>query len=74
VQSLTQGLGSGGPDAQHAQAGWLIPQVDGQPWMTGPITGTLNPGAHPGSYNGQDAYANLLAVHGPRPEGVEVYP
>ena len=25
VQGLTQGLGSGGPDAQHAQAGWLVP-------------------------------------------------
>lgn len=25
VQALTQGLGSGGPDAAHAQAGWLVP-------------------------------------------------
>jgi len=25
VTGLTQGLGSGGPDAAHAQAGWLIP-------------------------------------------------
>lgn len=25
VQALTGGLGSGGPDAQHAQAGWLVP-------------------------------------------------
>lgn len=25
VTSLTGGLGSGGPDAAHAQAGWLIP-------------------------------------------------
>ena len=24
------------------------------------ITGTLNPGGHPGSYNGQDAYNDLL--------------
>lgn len=24
------------------------------------VTGTLNPGAHPGSYNGQDAYNDLL--------------
>jgi len=28
------------------------------------VTGTLTPGAHPGSYNGQDAYNNLL-VYGP---------
>lgn len=25
-------------------------------------TGTLNPGGHPGSYNGQDAYNDLLVV------------
>ena len=25
-------------------------------------TGTLNPGAHPGSYNGQDAYNDMLVV------------
>lgn len=24
------------------------------------VTGTLNPGGHPGSYNGQDAYSDLL--------------
>lgn len=24
------------------------------------VTGTLNPGAHPGSYNGQDAYNDML--------------
>lgn len=26
------------------------------------VTGTLNPGAHPGSYNGQDAYNDMLIV------------
>lgn len=26
------------------------------------VTGTLNPGAHPGSYNGQDAYNDLLVT------------
>ena len=25
-------------------------------------TGTLNPGGHPGSYNGQDAYSDLLVT------------
>lgn len=25
-------------------------------------TGTISPGAHPGSYNGQDAYNDLLVV------------
>lgn len=24
------------------------------------VTGTLNPGAHPGSYNGQDAWNDML--------------
>lgn len=27
------------------------------------VTGTLNPGAHAGSYNGQDAYNDLLVVN-----------
>jgi len=27
-------------------------------------TGTLNPGAHPGSYNGQDAYNDMLITGG----------
>ena len=26
------------------------------------VTGTLNPGAHPGSYNGQDAYNDMLVT------------
>lgn len=26
------------------------------------VTGTLNPGGHPGSYNGQDAYSDMLVV------------
>ena len=29
------------------------------------VTGTLNQGGHPGSYNGQDAYNDLLVIdHG----------
>ena len=45
-----------------------------QPWMVGPVTGTLNAGGHPGSYNGQDAHTNLFLIEGPRPEGIDVYP
>jgi len=26
------------------------------------VTGTLSPGAHPGGFNGQDAYNNMLVV------------
>ena len=26
------------------------------------VAGTVNPGAHPGSYNGQDAYNDMLIV------------
>lgn len=37
VQALTQGLGTGGPDAQHAQAGWLLP--DTVPALTSPVNG-----------------------------------
>ena len=36
------------------------------------VAGTVNAGAHPGSYNGQDAYNDMLVVddglhHGNRP-------
>lgn len=33
MTALTQGLGSGGPDAAHAQAGWLVAE-SGQGWWT----------------------------------------
>ena len=26
------------------------------------VTGTLNPGGHPGSYNGQDAYNDMVVI------------
>ena len=26
------------------------------------VAGTLNPGAHPGGYNGQDAYNDMLVI------------
>ena len=26
------------------------------------VTGSLSPGAHPGSYNGQDAYNDMLVI------------
>jgi DNA (cytosine-5)-methyltransferase 1 len=50
VGSLTSSLGRGGPDASHAQAGFIVPDV----------VNTLCPGAHPGAATGQDAYAGLL--------------
>ena len=28
------------------------------------VAGTLNPGGHPGSYNGQDAYNDMLVTDG----------
>lgn len=28
------------------------------------VTGTVNAGAHPGSYNGQDAYNDMLVIDG----------
>ena len=51
VTSLTKGLGSGGPDAAHAQAGWLVPFVkagraqtseDAESWKDGDVMPTLN--------------------------------
>jgi len=51
--ALTAGLASGGPDFAHADAGWLVPIT----------AGTLAAGAHPGSYNGQDAYNDLLVPY-----------
>src|SRR5205807_1789378 len=49
IQGLTGGLGSGGPDAQHAQAGWLIPTratdldtVDA--YVVGPLTAGMGKG------------------------------
>ena len=30
------------------------------------VVGTLNPGGHPGSYNGQDAYNDMLVVENDR--------
>lgn len=33
---------------------------DGSLFCVPTTTGTLNPGAHPGSYNGQDAYSDML--------------
>jgi DNA (cytosine-5)-methyltransferase 1 len=44
VTALTQGLGSGGADAAHAQAGWLVPAMTniGQGyWQEGDHAGTL---------------------------------
>ena len=32
-------------------------------------TGTLSPGAHPGSYNGQDAYNDMLVTDGSSKHG-----
>jgi DNA (cytosine-5)-methyltransferase 1 len=35
------------------------------------VAGTLNAGAHPGSYNGQDAYNDLLIAHALRADGFD---
>ena len=52
VAALTaNGVGTCGADDNQAQAGHLIPQR---------VTDTLAAGAHPGSYNGQDAYNDML--------------
>ena len=37
-------------------------------------TGALTPGAHPGSYNGQDAYNDMLVVGGVQNQSQQVKP
>jgi DNA (cytosine-5)-methyltransferase 1 len=54
VSALAASFGAGGPDAAHAQNGWLVPDI------VQDVTGTLSPGAHPGGFNGQDAYNGML--------------
>ena len=36
------------------------------------VTGTVNAGAHPGSYNGQDAYNDMLVVEDERTDSSRV--
>lgn len=94
TSALTGGLGSGGPDAAHAAANWLVPaerererelprelqQHAGSrqhrddrnrdalrpghrvPRPHQAAVGTITAGAHPGSYNGQDAYNDMLII------------
>lgn len=56
-QTLSSRMGTGGNN---------VPLVMGEPSQTRrtyqKITGTLSPGAHAGSYNGQDAYNDMLIV------------
>jgi DNA (cytosine-5)-methyltransferase 1 len=74
VQGLTGGLGSGGPDAQHAQAGWLVPDTvtfvkthransdtDAEIWKPADVAPTLNT-----SDNQSDVRATALIkpIHG----------
>lgn len=45
--------------------------IDGRVVGIQPISGTLSGGAHPGSYNGQDAYNDMLVAHTLRAEGFD---
>ena len=51
--------GGKGPLIQNDKSGTLSTLQD-QTLFVPNVSGTLNPGAHPGSYNGQDAYNDLL--------------
>lgn len=54
ASSLTGSLGTSGPDAAHALANWMVPVQTS--------TGTITAGAHPGSYNAQDVYNDMLVT------------
>lgn len=63
------------PDPSKNQGGIAIVQTYQE------TTGTLSPGAHAGSYNGQDAYNDMLIAHPIRAnpncafrEDMETYP
>jgi DNA (cytosine-5)-methyltransferase 1 len=49
--------------ATYGMGGNNQPLVVGGTYQT--VTSTLNPGAHPGSYNGQDAYNDMLIAYAP---------
>ncbi len=54
------GAGTSRPAGQGNELDFLIPQ----------LTGTLSPGAHPGGFNGQDAYSGMLIpIHEPNQGG-----
>ena len=53
TQALTAGLGTGGPDAQHALAGWFVPEIVGQAMSSKWSKGTAGPAG--------DEHHNLIA-------------
>lgn len=64
ISALTQGLGSGGPVAEHAHAGWLVP---GDPEWEAPedvaptlLAGPTSPASH-GKRSGDDRQAFAVA-------------
>lgn len=68
------GIGSGGPDDNDCQANRIVTPAlqagsptyergDGSLFCVPTTCETLSPGAHPGSYNGQDAYTDHLIAH-----------
>lgn len=46
----------------NAESGWNKPAVLLRNFTYQDVTGCLSPGAHPGSYNGQDAYNDMLVT------------
>ena len=78
ANTLTRGLGSGSPDDNHAREEWLTIDVANamqardakgvNSTLDVPLMcGTLSPGAHPGSFNGQDV--EQLVDHTLKAEG-----
>ena len=57
MDDIQKGLEHSGPAVETMGGGTEVLIVSYQE-----ITGCLNPGAHPGSYNGQDAYNDMLVI------------
>lgn len=81
VCSVDAHMGMGGPDDNAAQAGHLVScpltgnqygdHASRESLLVPQVVGTLSPGAHPGSYNGQDAHTGMLVAHSLRAEGFD---
>lgn len=68
----TLDLNGGNPACN--QGGMAVVQKANEHKTYQKVTGTLNPGAHAGSYNGQDAYNDMLIVEPSNWDGSQVTP
>ena len=70
----TRTLDNNGGNPSCNQGGMAVVQETSKHKTYQKVTGTLNPGAHAGSYNGQDAYNDMLIVEPTNWDGSQVAP